>query len=289
MAAVTLALVQMRCEKGAIDANLAAIAAYLRVARERGAEIVCFPEGSITGYVTATSDPDALVAADGPEVARFVALTRNTHLTALAGFVERNPVGLPYNTQIVAHDGQVLAVYRKVTIPDEDAQFYAPGTAAPSVWNHPLQLVPPDVPLVSRRPVMSAPAHFPLSSQGRGQGWGLPCGTAICADISNPAVFAQNASQGARLIFEAAAPGLYGEQATRDWRSGYEWWRDECYTKLGGYAREHGVTIAVATQAGRTRDEDFPGGGYVFGPDGACVAESGDWSEGVLYATVDIE
>lgn len=275
MAAVTLALVQMRCEKGAIDTNLAAIAAYLHAARERGAEIVCFPEGSITGYVTATSDPDALVAADGPEVVRFVTLTHEMHLTALAGIVERNPGGLPYNTQIVAHDGHMLAVYRKVTIPDEDAQFYAPGTATPTVWNHPLRHV--------------LPSSSPLPSRERGRGWGLPCGTAICADIANPAVFARNASQGARLIFEAAAPGLYGEQATRDWRSGYEWWRDECYTKLGGYARDHGVTIAVATQAGRTRDEDFPGGGYVFGPDGACVAESGDWSEGVLYATVDIE
>ena len=45
--------------------------------------------------------------------------------------------------------------------------------------------------------------------------------------------------------------------------------------------------MAVATQAGRTADEDFPGGGYVFGPSGACIAESGDWSEGMLLANVE--
>lgn len=269
MAVLTLALIQMRCEKGAIDANLAAMEAYLHAARERGAEIVCFPEGSITGYVTATTHPDALVAVDGPEVARFVALTRETHLTALAGIVERNPAGLPFNTQIVARDGHVLAVYRKLTIPDEDAHLYAPGIAAPPVWHHP-------------------PRHASLASAGA-EAVGIRCGIAICADISNPAVFAQCAAQGARLIFEAAAPGLYGDQATRDWRAGYAWWREECHTKLSAYAREHGITIAVATQAGRTSDEDFPGGGYVCGPDGACVAESGDWSEGALYATVEIE
>ena len=275
---VTLALVQMRCEKGALDANLAAMEVSLRASGERGAEIVCFPEASITGYVTATTDPDALVAVDGHEVAAFAAMTRGSHLTALAGIVERNPGGLPYITQIVARDGSVLAIYRKLTIPGEESHLYTPGTAAPTVWHHPIRHGAP----------ASAPVHSPLPSRGSGRGWGLPCGTAICADISNPAVFARNVAQGARLIFEAAAPGLYGEQATRDWRAGYAWWRDECHTKLGAYARDFGVTIAVATQAGRTRDEDFPGGGYVFGPDGACLAESGDWSEGVLYATVDI-
>jgi len=44
---VTVALIQMRYEKGAIDANLAAMDAHLRAAGERGAEIVCFPEASI--------------------------------------------------------------------------------------------------------------------------------------------------------------------------------------------------------------------------------------------------
>lgn len=276
MASLKLALVQMRCEKGAIDANLAAMAAYVRAAGEHGAEIVCFPEASITGYITATTHPDALVDVDGPVVARFVAMTRGTKLTVLAGIIERNPGGKPYITQIVARDGKVLAVYRKVTIPDEEAHLYTPGTAAPAVWHHLLSPTPPIREVSGGNPHGSAPQQ-------------LAIGTAICADISNPGVFAQNASQGARLIFEAAAPGLYGEQATRNWQSGYEWWRSECHEKLGGYARELGVAIAVATQAGRTSDEDFPGGGYVFGPDGACIAESGDWSEGVLYTVVDIE
>jgi hypothetical protein len=64
------------------------------------------------------------------------------------------------------------------------------------------------------------------------------------------------------VVFEVAAPGLYGEQATRDWRSGYEWWRGECHEYLSAYARDYGLWIAVATQAGRTVDEDFPGGEY---------------------------
>ncbi len=83
------------------------------------------------------------------------------------------------------------------------------------------------------------------------------------------------------MVFEVAAPGLYGEQATRDWRSGYEWWRGECQQYLAAYARDYGLWIAVATQAGRTVDEDFPGGGFLYRPDGECVYETADWSEGV--------
>ena len=254
MAALHLALIQMRCEKRAMEANLAAMEAYLRDARARGAEIVCFPEACITGYVDPLKYPDALLAVDGPQVARFLGLTRETRLTALAGIIERNPAGKPYITQVTARNGELLSVYRKRTIPEEEAHLFMPGPDAPVPWRHAAGML----------------------------------GTAICADISDPTVFAAHARNGARLIFEAAAPGLYGEQATRDWRSGYEWWRGECFTRLGGYARELGVFIAVATQAGRTCDEDFPGGGYVFGPDGACLAESGDWSEGILSTTVDI-
>ena len=66
------------------------------------------------------------------------------------------------------------------------------------------------------------------------------------------------------------------------------WWRDECRSKLGGYARDNRVYIAVATQAGRTVDEDFPGGGYVFGPDGSCLSATPDWLEGVLYAIIPL-
>lgn len=248
---LTIALVQMRCEKAAMGENLAATERYIADAADRGANIVCFPEASLTGYVDPERYPGVALRLDSPEVARFVAMSRGTRVTAIGGIVETNPDGLPYLTQLVASEGRLVAVYRKMTIPDEEAHLYTPGS----------------------RVVVIAQERAPF-------------GLAICADIESAAVFAGCAERGARVVFESAAPGLYGAQETRDWASGYSWWRDECHTKLGRYARENGIYIAVATQAGRTRDEDFPGGGYVFAPDGTCITETGDWFEGVLYATV---
>jgi predicted amidohydrolase len=82
---------------------------------------------------------------------------------------------------------------------------------------------------------------------------------------------------------------LYGEQATRNWRSGFEWWEGECQKYLSAYAKKYGFWIGVATQAGRTIDEDFPGGGYLFAPNGERVYATPDWSPGAIYLEIDLE
>jgi len=50
MKTIKLGLVQMRCEKGAIEENLATTRAYLEAGMRQGVDIMCFPEMSITGY-----------------------------------------------------------------------------------------------------------------------------------------------------------------------------------------------------------------------------------------------
>lgn len=57
---------------------------------------------------------------------------------------------------------------------------------------------------------------------------------------------------------------------------------------LGRYAQKYKLWIAVATQAGRTIDEDFPGGGYVFSPDGKRVFNTLNWSPQAVYLELDL-
>ena len=56
-----LALVQMQCEKGEIARNLAHIEAFVERAANAGANIACFPEMSITGYVDPLAHARAVV------------------------------------------------------------------------------------------------------------------------------------------------------------------------------------------------------------------------------------
>ncbi len=250
-----IGLVQMRCEKAAFEMNMRHTLAYLEQAEAFGIDLVGFPEMNLTGYADPTRYPQAILALDGPEIGRFLQLTERFPAMVLAGLIEQNPAGKPFITQILVQQGKLLGVYRKITIQDEEVEWFSPG--------------PGDV----------------LVSECRGRTFGL----AICADISNEAVFAACRRQGAGLVLELAAPGLYGEQANRNWQSGYAWWEGECQKWLSKYARQYGLWICVATQAGRTIDEDFPGGGYVFGPGGERLYATPDGTPGALYLGLDLE
>jgi predicted amidohydrolase len=224
----------------------------LREAAGLGVELVGFPEMSLTGYADPNKYPQAVLDLAGPEVGRLLAVSQGIPATALVGLIEGRAGEKPYITHVVVRDGRLLGYYRKVTIEDEEAEWFSPGETVP-VFRH----------------------------------GALTYGIAICADIGSEQVFADCARQGAQIVFELAAPGLYGEQATRDWPSSFAWWEGECQEHLSRYARQYGLWIAVATQAGRTVDEDFPGGGYLFAPDGRRLYATPDWLPGAVYLAVE--
>jgi predicted amidohydrolase len=243
----------MRCPKGRIAENLAEISAHIQRAVARDADIICFPEMSITGYIDPARSPDSVLTLGSDAVRQFCAMTAGTDLTALAGIVERNPAGKPFITQVVAAGGELAGCYRKINVADDELASFAPAAATP---------------LFAHR--------------------AIDFGVAICADAGHGELFARYAELGAKLVLVAAAPGLYGAQEGRDWQSGFDWWHGECERNLGEFSRAGHIWIAVATQAGRTADEDFPGGGYVFSTSGELIAATEDGTEGVLYAQVDI-
>jgi predicted amidohydrolase len=251
---VRIGLIEMLCKKAAIAENLESTARYLDEVVAYGLDIICFPEMTITGYADPTKYPEAIIRLDGPEIRILLEMTRGKSTTVLAGLIEENPDGKPFITQIAARDGKLLGFYRKKRIVDEELDWFSPGESIP-VFKHD----------------------------------SLPFGVAICADIGSSEVFAECARQGAKIVFEAAAPGLHGEQATRDWRAGFEWWKGECQKYLSRYTQKYGIWVAVATQAGRTVDEDFPGGAYVFAPDGRRLYATPDWSPGAAHLQIDFQ
>ena len=246
-------LIQMVCEKGALDLNRRTIAAVLEQAARVDVDVVGFPEMSLTGYSDPARFPTAIIDLDGPEVERTVALTRAYPFAVLFGIEERNPKGKPFITQILAQRGQILGHYRKITIEDEELDWFAPGNGDVLVFD----------------------------------AGGARLGVSICADLHNEAVFAACRERGAEMVLELAAPGLYGEQSQRSWQSGYAWWDGDCRRYLGAHAKSQGLWIAVATQAGRTIDEDFPGGAFVFSPTGERLYTTADGSPGAVFLDID--
>lgn len=255
MTTLRIGLVQMRSEKGAVEENIKAVSGFIKEADKRGIDILGLPEASITGYNNPLEYPKAIISTDGPETAALLEVTRGYKPTVLAGLIEQNPAGKPFLTHIVIHNGKITGFYRKRRLGGM-----------------------PDTGRFSRGRVTNAFSYN-----------GLKYGVTICADIAGENIFAGYARQGARIVFELAAPGLYGEQATRNWKSGYEWWEGVCKKHFSRYAKKYGIWIAVATAAGRTIDEDFPGGGYVFAPDGTRVYATKDWNPCEVYLEIDFK
>jgi predicted amidohydrolase len=249
-----IGLIQMRSEKGAIDDNLKAISGFITEAEKKGVDILGLPEASITGYHNPNKYPQAVISTDGPEVDTLLCMTKGHKTTVLAGLIEKNPAGKPFITQIVVRDGKMTGLYRKKMVIDEDLDWFAPGN------------------------------EIKAFSYGD-----LKYGMAICSDMDGEDIFAEYARQGAQIVFELAAPGLLGEQATRNWRAGFEWFEGGCRKHFETYSQKYGIWIAVATQAGRTIDEDFPGGGYVFNPDGQRVYATKDWNPCQVYLEIHLK
>ena len=249
-----IALVQMFSEKGAVDQNLAETSSHIEEAYKRGIDIIAFPEASITGYHEPARFPYAIVKQEGPEVTEFVKMTGGKNLTALGGIIEANPDGVPFTTHVVASRGKLEGYFRKISPPEEEGEWYAPGKEI-KVFDHN----------------------------------GLTFGIAICADIMKENLFEECSRMGAKVVFELAAPSLDGDRTTRDWKAGYEWWEGVCNKYFTKYAKKYNIWVPVATQAGRTCDQDYPGGGYLFNPRGERVYATKDWQPGVVYLEINLE
>ncbi|MBA2629780.1 MAG: NAD+ synthase [Thermoleophilaceae bacterium] len=180
-----VALAQIDPTVGDVPGNARKISEYTAVARERGAGLVVFPELAITGYppedlLLKTSFLDAAAAA----VDELASQTRG--IVAVVGFPEQ--AGDVYNAAAVLADGRVVAVYRKMYLPNygvfDEQRYFQSGSEA---------------------------VIFELN--------GIPVGLSICEDIWEPGPPAMaEALAGAQVLVNLSASPYrigYGERRER--------------------------------------------------------------------------
>lgn len=114
-------------------------------------------------------------------------------------------------------------------------------------------------------------------------------GVAICAEGGVDFPWTEPARAGASMVFFCAAPGLDGRRTDeRGWRDGHAWWVEQGLGDAVRHARRLGLWVAMATQAGETEDEDFPGLAALVSPSGE-VARLPDWRPGTLTVEVPVD
>lgn len=128
----TLALAQIDPVLGDLARNLAKHLEYVEKARAAGAEVVLFPELSLTGYSVKDLHWDLAVNV-GKLPAAFDSLLKASHgLSIIAGGIEEGPSYALHNAAFLFEDGRARTVHRKVYPPTygmfEELRYFSPGT-----------------------------------------------------------------------------------------------------------------------------------------------------------------
>lgn len=128
-----IALAQINTTIGALAENAAKIIAWIERAREQGAELVIFPELTLTGYppMDLLQMPHFVEA----QLAELEAITAQTFgMTVILGCVQPNPESSGrelYNSAVVLSNGRFLSQHHKRLIPTYDvfdeARYFEPG------------------------------------------------------------------------------------------------------------------------------------------------------------------
>lgn len=112
MVSVKIAVAQISCSLGDLEANLGKIEQFAERAKRSGAEMIVFPEMVDTGYATPTIREYAASWTEGA-VPKLREMARRLSLHLVCGLSERDG-NVIYNSQVVVdRDGQVVARYRK--------------------------------------------------------------------------------------------------------------------------------------------------------------------------------
>ena len=107
---------------------------------------------------------------------------------------------------------------------------------------------------------------------------------AICAERRIDRPWQSAAAGGAIAAPVLLAPGLHGRRRDEaGWRDGFTvGGKDAGWRTPNRQAARHGFWVAMATQAGSTHDEDFPGLAALVDPRGEVIARLPDWRPGTL-------
>lgn len=244
---LNVAVAQINSRLLDIAANLEIHIRYAEQAREAGAELLLFPELSLTGYQVGREAPVVAMRRDAPELQELAKCA--TGITLVVGFVERARAGELYNAMAYLREGEVIHVHRKINLPTY-------GGLEEGKWFH----------SGSRIINVAIREH-----------WESSC--LICADLWNPALTHCAFLNQPELMLAPinSASGVVSENFSNE---------DNWKTNVSFYAMIYGTPVLMANRYGHEKDLWFWGGSRILGPKGETLAAAGD-EECIIYAELD--
>jgi predicted amidohydrolase len=244
-----IAIAQCAPALGAFKRNVAMHQEWIGRARARGAELVMFPELSLTGYYLKDLAGEIACAADDEALRPIADASRD--LDVSAGFVERGPDARLHIAQGYWSRGKLVHVHRKVYLPTygifDDGRYFGPGD------------------------------RFDVFASAAG-----PAGIAICEDLWHVSVPYLYGATGATTVFAPSASPGRGVAEGGDLGTA-----ESCRLMDRFYAQYLTMYIVFVNRVGHEDGIAFWGGSEIVAPDGSVVARARDFEEELLVAEID--
>lgn len=249
---LTLALAQINTTLGDLQANLERHLTLARQAHQEGADLLLFPELSLTGYALQDLTPTVACRASADDPIFSPLLQASRALDLVVGFVEEDRRNRFYIASAYLSRGEVIHVHHKIYLPTygmfDESRFFAPGRSA-----------------------RAFDTRF-----GR-------AGMLICEDfwhVSPPYLLW---ADGADLfLFSSASPGRGLSEEGRLESAAWVEHTNRAYAGL------FTVFVAHANRAGYEDGLNFWGGSTIFDPDGKVVLHAPYFEECLLMAEIDL-
>lgn len=244
-----VAICQIAPHLGDRARNLEIHLTQIEEARRQGADLIVFPELSLTGYFLRDMVPDVALSVHAPEIQHLAKATGDA--AVILGFVEQGGHDRFYNAALYAEGGEVRFVHRKVFLPTyglfDEKRYFWPGDRLRA---------------------------FDSARFGR-------VGLLICEDfwhLSALAVMQAEAIDLLVCISNSPARGVRGERVATA----------ETYDRLTrAYAEMLGANVVFAHRVGFEDGLCFWGGSMVVAPDAEVLAQAPYFDESLLVADFD--
>ena len=249
---IKIALAQFNPKLGDVQANLEKHLERIDDAHQQGADLVIFPELSLTGYALLDLAVDAAIRPheDDPVFTELLAASQNLDL--MVGFVHEDRRHRFYIASAYLAGGEIIHIHNKIYLPTygmfDEGRFFAPGDS-----------------------VRAFDTRF-----GR-------VGMLICEDFWHASLPYLLWLDGADiLLFASASPG---RGLTQDPRLSSSEWVEHTNRAYAGLFTNF---VAHANRVGYEDGLNFWGGSTIFDPNGDLVVRAPDFEPTLAMAEIDL-
>jgi len=248
----TVALAQISPKLGNLSDNLSVHLRCIERARSSGANLVVFPELSLTGYILQDLVPDTAIDPKDPSVLQPL-LSLCKDIACVFGFVEASSRFNYYNAAAYVSDGEIKHIHRKLYLPTygmfDEMRFFSMGESLRTF----------DTPF--------------------GQ-----MGILICEDLWHPSTIYLHAQEGANAVLVISSSPGRGVRRGKTLQSSESW-----ENLLKTTAQFYTLYNVYVNRVGFEDGANFPGGSVVVSPEGEVIARANYFEEDFVVTEFDLE